>query len=670
MFKFNSIRAELTVLLSIALAIILIVISIFFIRSVAHETQLNVEHGLSNELEKEVHSIEAFIKQRGEVVEAMLASPFFIDWFNNYYSKDQDLSEDKDLPRIIQTFDNLQKRDPVTKAFFFGAARTGEYFDTLSGRFSGTPDTPYDARTRPWWKNGIAQDRMYLTQPQMDYKDHTILSVIQRTVYNKQGELLGIAGVDILLSTLKQQIENQLKFMNQGLPIVINRDGRTIIFPESVDIVKANSDIGTIDGIIEDTNGFAEFKRQMQSQENGIVEVIWKGEPHLIAFQHISLDTPHVDWMLGLLITKDIIDKPIRQSILNSVLITLVILVFISLSIWIISLRITRPFEEVLEAMKGVAQGEGDLTARLDVKSRNEAGMFANQFNQFIGHIQEVMQQNLATVKELNESADKITEITNSSTRKAVKQRDSTDLVATAAEELSYSVGGISASSDAALKSAEDADNQVNRGVAVVEEATESIKTLANTVNESANIIDALNNDSAKISEVLEVIISIAEQTNLLALNAAIEAARAGEQGRGFAVVADEVRSLASRTQESTESIRLIIDGLQKNASSAVNAMVKGKEHAEIGVNKSSLVQEVLQTIASAISEIQSQSNEIAHSTGEQAKASNEITQQVAEIRKLSEETAKEIEQVQGDTQNQREDIKKLLKLINQFKIE
>ncbi|QGX41172.1 methyl-accepting chemotaxis protein [Permianibacter aggregans] len=299
-----------------------------------------------------------------------------------------------------------------------------------------------------------------------------------------------------------------------------------------------------------------------------------------------------------------------------------------------------RNLEHVITSLKDIAKGEGDLRRRIPKESQDEIGELVDWFNTFIEKLQHIIGDVVATALPLAELAQKLSRVTTETKAQVEEQQHGAVAVQTAVNEMNNSVESVAHSAAEAATSAQEADEQAKAGSKIVRETVSQIENLAVDVRQAAEVIRQLDADSASVGMVLDVIKGIAEQTNLLALNAAIEAARAGEQGRGFAVVADEVRTLASRTQQSTAEIQSMIERLQSAARSAVDVMSKGTRQAEISVNNSASAGKSLESITETVTNISQMNMRIASATEQQQRVARTIVNSVTAINEHSQKTS------------------------------
>ena len=301
---------------------------------------------------------------------------------------------------------------------------------------------------------------------------------------------------------------------------------------------------------------------------------------------------------------------------------------------------IKQSIDDVVRSLKDIAQENGDLTVRIETKSEDEIGDLVYWFNQFMDKLQGVVRDVVEASLPLSNLAQNLRGVTEETQRTIDVQQKSATNAKRAVDTMSGSVDGVAHSAAQAASDANEATTAASEGRQIVQQTVTSIQQLAENVRETADVIARLESDSNKVGSVLDVIKGIAEQTNLLALNAAIEAARAGEQGRGFAVVADEVRTLASRTQQSTEEIQSTIEQLQNAAHSAVEVMSRGTEQATSSVETANKAGSSLETITSTIGRINQMNEQIAHNTEDQRTVAVDIVRHVDEIHERTEQTA------------------------------
>jgi methyl-accepting chemotaxis protein len=346
----------------------------------------------------------------------------------------------------------------------------------------------------------------------------------------------------------------------------------------------------------------------------------------------------------------------------------IIVAVFICVSI-ILAKSLTRPINDLAAVFKELGDGEGDLSYRLNENGGDEVSRLAHGFNTFISKIHTVVSDVSATSKDVRQASIKVSQDAEQSKLDAQGQRDIAIQVAAAISEMGSTITEIAANAVHAADSTNDATTQAKNAQVIVKESTENIYQMAQKMDSASITIESLADKSNAISSVLEVIRGISEQTNLLALNAAIEAARAGEQGRGFAVVADEVRNLAKRTSESTDEINKMINLLQSESKRAVDGVKESKETADIAVNDAQQTTEALEDIVANIQQISDLNTQVATSTEEQATVVGEINIHVHAISDSTENSAQISTRIASSSESLTAMAMKLDSLVERFKI-
>ena len=385
-----------------------------------------------------------------------------------------------------------------------------------------------------------------------------------------------------------------------------------------------------------------------------------------------KLDIPGVDWVIMSEMDEEEAFAPAQllseTLLISSVSVAALMLGLAVLLSWWYSARLTNPIEQ-LEKEIGEIETHSDLSKRLHSESGHVTGGIADSLNNMLEKLHGIVKMVADSSASMGDASSNMSDVSTVTSRDIVTQKDETDRVVEAMEKMLSTVTDIAATADEANGAAKEANSQASQGNNVVMSATRSIGELATEVRQASDVIAKLASEADNIGGVLDVIRGIAEQTNLLALNAAIEAARAGEQGRGFAVVADEVRTLASRTQESTEEIQKMIEGLQSGAREAVSVMEHGQQQAEVSVTQANEASAALQKITDTIARITGMNERIAHASSEQRSVSNNVTESINRISGISDGTtanARKTEQASGELNRLASDLRSA---VSQFKL-
>jgi len=363
------------------------------------------------------------------------------------------------------------------------------------------------------------------------------------------------------------------------------------------------------------------------------------------------------------------IDEIVSSAAMSALLLIVIISLVAASLAYAVQLSIVRPVNEVVTALRDIAQGEGDLTRRLPEAGNDEVTELSRRFNQFVERLQSIIGNVAQTAREVSGSASTLSQLSRDNENEIRTQQTEIQHIVGAVKEMASVVQDVTVSvSDTADKSLE-ADGAASAGKTLVVNTMGQITELSTDIKTAAEVIDRLRNETVSIGSVLDVIRGIADQTNLLALNAAIEAARAGEQGRGFAVVADEVRTLASKTQSSTTEIREMIERLQSGAQQAVEMMTAGTSQASNAVVQASDASNALEHITGIVSVIRDRTNQIAAASEQQSAATRQIESNIDRISSVATHTAESSSRITSSTDNLADVAARMAELVGRFRV-
>ncbi|MBQ4667796.1 methyl-accepting chemotaxis protein [Aeromonas hydrophila] len=492
-----------------------------------------------------------------------------------------------------------------------------------------------------WYRCSIRSKALCLLEPYLDdVGSQKVLMTSVTVPLLEQDKLLGMVGVDISLTALQSLVKemDQELYEGQGKVLLVSSQGR-VAGVDGFDVT-LGSPLGqqyqTLAGELQGWLGQGQISSRWSPDGTLLqtfVPVKMRGTEQKWG---IYIELPRSVVLASALQLQDDLSGQASRSVMTQLLIGGLISAVALICIWLMAHQIVAPIRAVVARLKDIASGEGDLTQRIELRRDDEIGELAKWFNSFLNKLQSTISQVIDTVAGTRASAEQAASVAERTSAGMQAQYQEVDLVATAFEELSATALQVAGNANSAVAAANQADTAAQEGKYVVADTQEAMRKLMAVISDAKPVVEHLSANSENINDILVVIQGIAEQTNLLALNAAIEAARAGEQGRGFAVVADEVRNLAGRTQNAIVEIQTLIGQLQSGTEAVVKAIMTGHSQADLTLTKVDLSVSVLEQIIHAVATIHQMNEQIARAAQEQSGVADEINRNVSNIRDVS----------------------------------
>jgi len=590
-------------------------------------------------------NIEASVQQSGALTASSVQN-----WMSGRILVLENLAQDIGQQGAGETLAGLIEQPSYTRNFLF------TYLGQANGVFTQRPDTQmpagYDPRQRPWYGAAANAGQTVLTAPYQGAVGGLMVTIATPVKSKNNGELLGVVGGDVTLDTLVEII-NSVDFGGIGHAFLADANGQVIVSPDKDQVMKNLKDI---------------YPGSNLRVAAGMQDVTLNGQDRIISFAPVA-GLPSAQWYIGLSIDKDKAYAALSQFRTSAIIAMLIAVAAIAGLLGLLIPVLMSPLTTMGRAMRDIAEGEGDLTRRLTVQNKDEFGELAASFNRFVERIHASISEVSSATRLVHDLSEKVVSASNASISGSEEQSMRTNSVAAAINELGAATQEIARNAADASQHASGASEQAHGGREVVEEAISAMTALSQRISESCAQIETLNASTDEIGKILDVIKGISQQTNLLALNAAIEAARAGEAGRGFAVVADEVRNLAHRTQESAEEIHRMITSLQVGSREAVHTMNTSQVSSEQTVQVANQAGVRLASVTQRIGEIDGMNQSVATATEEQTAVVESLNLDITQINALNQQGVENLNDTLRHCDQLAQQAGRLKQLVGSFRI-
>ncbi|SGZ04964.1 Hypothetical methyl-accepting chemotaxis protein [Moritella viscosa] len=526
------------------------------------------------------------------------------------------------------------------------------------GAASGKRDlASYDPRTRDWYTLAQQKRTTIVTAMYKDALTKQLLISIASPFY-KNGQLEGVLLADIELGVLNDMVRASA-FAN-AITSLHDNQGTTIASTEQIRNPGQSK--------LADEMGYAQLQQEMLSKDEGVTNFTVNGADKVSYFETIKLDDS-MSWHLLITIDQSAHYATVQELLEDSIFSALLLIIVASAIVYAALNRLYRPILALKSTVQDLAQGNADLTQRLAVNSNDDLGQIAEAVNRFVINLQDMMLEISQSTDHISSGIEQLRSQTEHNNTVLIDHASETGQVVVAVTEMSSTADSVAQNAAQSATFTQQSADEAHKSKAVVEGAVHGVADLVNEVEAMALNIQTMNEDTHKISTVLSVIGEIADQTNLLALNAAIEAARAGEQGRGFAVVADEVRTLAARTQQSTSEINEMLARLRNGADMVVRAMDITKASCQQTATTTASVNDNLDSMTNSVMQINDLGIQIATAAEEQSSVTEEINRNMTMIQAMVNQLTDNGEKTMDSTRNLASSNEQLVAIVGQFKL-
>ncbi|HBC3550438.1 methyl-accepting chemotaxis protein [Vibrio parahaemolyticus] len=509
----------------------------------------------------------------------------------------------------------------------------------------------YDPRKRPWYQSAMASNGLVYTEPYEDATTQELMVSIGMKV-----DRVGVVLADIPLTVLSNAVK---KFSNTShISVIVDEQGN--VLASSSKYVKNGQNI-------DSEPSLRQVSSQLGNRNASVVDYSIDGSDKVMFIDEIGFGDKH--WYLMVGMDKGKVFEKLNATKRNSIIITLICSVLSIVVTMLILNLLYRPIIALKETVLNLSSGDGDLTQRLIVKTDDDIGTIAKGINEFIEQLQNLMLQVKEVAKELESNATELKMSSTDNSQVLGQHAQETDMIVTAIEEMSATANTVAQNASESSAQTQDAASIGEASIKILNEAKSNVSQLVLNVEKTSSQMSHLTKETESISGILNVIGDIADQTNLLALNAAIEAARAGEQGRGFAVVADEVRALAKRTQESTVEVENALSRLLAGNNDVLGLMESTRNESKKSLESTESVNATLNELVSQIMSVRDLSFQIATAAEEQSSVTGEVNQNMVAIQEIVYALTQNGEKVVGQSDQITEMNQKLTSIVGRFKL-